>query len=71
MASRVDVLIRVRSASIFALLAMVVVFVGGLQKGYKGDGRTEQTIRNPLYFFHSRATESLLLETLPCDVSFW
>jgi hypothetical protein len=50
---------------------MVVVFVGGLQKGYKGDGRAEQTIRNPLYFFHSRATESLLLETLPCDVSFW
>jgi hypothetical protein len=65
MASRADVLIRVRSASIFALLAMVIVFVGGLQMGYKGDGRAEQTIRKPLYFFHSRATETLLLETFP------
>jgi hypothetical protein len=44
---------------------MVIVFVGGLQMGYKGDGRAEQTIRKPLYFFHSRATETLLLETFP------
>jgi hypothetical protein len=66
MASRADVLIRAKSASSFALLAIVVVFVEGLRKGSKKGMERQSKQLASLYISSIRERlKALLLEAFP------